>query len=115
VLYLAVSIASGAGLYLIGASWPIKTLAGLLIALLAGFEASSLWRWTLTRRGWKTVGFVVADDEEAAERRFFAEWTQRANDAAPSSAPAEPLYTTPVRRGPPSGADVIGLFPEPGA
>jgi hypothetical protein len=90
-----------------------ELIVALLIALLMGFEASSIWRWTLNRRGWTTLGFVVAEDAETAERRFFAEWQKRAVDAPPVSAP-EPKYSTPVRRGPPSPSDVIGLFPEPG-
>jgi hypothetical protein len=90
-----------------------QLIAALLIALLMGFEASSIWRWTLNRRGWTTLGFVVAEDDETAERRFFAEWQRRAADAL-SVASLEPKYSTPVRRGPPSPSDVIGLFPEPG-
>ncbi len=93
----------------------MKSLGSLLIALLVGFEAASLRRWTLARRGWRTLGFVVGDDEESAERRFFAAWTARAaSPTAPSPVAAEPQYAAPVRRGPPSGSDVIGLFPEPG-
>src|SRR6478752_4361598 len=38
--------------------WAIA-LATFLIALLVGFEASPLRRWKLSRRGWKTIGFVV--------------------------------------------------------
>jgi uncharacterized protein DUF2628 len=90
-----------------------QLLVALLIALLMGFEASSTWRWTLNRRGWATLGFVVAEDAETAERRFFAEWQKRAADA-PSIPPTESKYSAPVRRGPPSPSDVIGLFPEPG-
>ena len=90
-----------------------QLIVGLLIGLLMGFEASSIWRWTLNRRGWATLGFVVAENAETAERRFFAEWQKRA--AGVSSRPAtEPKISTPVRRGPPSPSDVIGLFPEPG-
>jgi Protein of unknown function (DUF2628) len=98
-------------LYLAGASDGLKFLGSLLIALLVGFEATTLWRWTLDRRRWQTLGFVIGDDDESAERRFFSEWTKRAplQPFAP-----EPQYSTPVRRGPPSGSDVIGLFPEPG-
>jgi len=92
----------------------IQLLVGLLIALLAGVEASSIRRWTLTRRGWSTVGFVVGEDEELAERRFYGEWCSRRGSAPPRSETAEPKNSLPVRRGPPSPADVIGLFPEPG-
>ena len=90
-----------------------QLIVGLLIALLMGFEASSIWRWTLNRRGWATLGFVVAEDAEMAERRFFSEWQKHAADA-PSVPVSEPRYSAPVRRGPPSPSDVIGLFPEPG-
>jgi hypothetical protein len=112
VLYLAVIGVLGGLLVLVRAPTIVQVLVGLLIALLIGFEAASLWRWTLERRGWRMIGFAVGDDEEVAERRFFAEWVKRADAASPPAA-AEPQYATPVRRGPPSGADVIGLFPEP--
>ena len=111
--YLVVNALVGGILYLLGVSGSFRVLASALIALLLGFEAATLWRWTLTRRRWQTLGFVIADDEENAERRFFSEWARRASSPAPS-APPQPQYSTPVRRGPPSGSDVIGLFPEPG-
>jgi hypothetical protein len=90
-----------------------QLIVALLIALLMGFEASSIWRLTLNRRGWATLGFVVAEDAEMAERRFFTEWQKRAADA-PSVSATEPKYSAPVRRGPPLPSDIIGLFPEPG-
>jgi len=114
-IYLLLNTLLGVGLVLIGASPSVKTLAGLLVALMIGFEASSIRRWKLTRRGWKMLGFVVGEDAEMAERRFFAEWAKRkAETPAAASVPQEPRYAVPVRRGPPSGNDVIGLFPEPG-
>lgn len=116
--YLILNAALGALLVAAGASSSVKFFTGFLVALLFGFEAPSLRRWTLARRGWKTLGFVVADKAEMAERRFFAEWNNRAGEpapaAAPSSAPPVPQYGATVRRGPPTGHDVIGLFPEPG-
>jgi hypothetical protein len=115
VVYLIASIVLGVGLALIGASSTMHFLAGLLVALLIGFEAATTWRWKLTRRGWKMLGFVVGEDSEIAEQRFFAEWSKRAvaTPQAPFAAP-EPHYSAPVRRGSPSPSDVIGLFPEPG-
>jgi len=109
--YVIVSALIGGALFTVGATGWLKFLASLLIALLIGFEAASLWRWTLSRRRWQTLGFVVADDEESAERRFFAEWVERAAQPAP---PPAPQYSPPVRRGAPPTSDVIGLFPEPG-
>ena len=52
-------------------------LANVLLALLLGFEAASLQRWTLSRRNWRQLDIVVADDEESAERRFFDRWTAK--------------------------------------
>jgi hypothetical protein len=120
VVYLVVCGLIGAGLVAAGATPPLQFLAALLIALLMGFEAATIRRRKLTRRGWKTVGFVIGEDAEMAERRFFAAWAERAAEtpevpaAASTSAPPKPVYTAPMRRGPPSGNDVIGLFPEPG-
>src|SRR5262249_17350061 len=82
----------------------------LLLAVLIGFEASTLRRWTLSRRGWRDLGIVVADDPEVAERRFFDDWVTDAATAL--QAPPRP------RRGGLSAhhtQDIIGLFPEPGA
>lgn len=116
LLYVAVTAAINAGLVMVGASGTLTFLASLCIALLVGFEAATLWRWTLQRRRWKTLGFVVGESEEMAERRFYAEWINRPGETPPRAAAAPALrYATPVRRGPPSGTDVIGLFPEPGS
>src|SRR5438128_5717624 len=38
-------------------------LVNALLALLLGFEAASLRRWTLSRRKWRQLDIVVADDE----------------------------------------------------
>ena len=84
------------------------------VALLVGFEAATLRRWTLGRRHWQMLGFVVGEDKEMAERRFYAEWVKRAGATPAPVSPSAPSYAAPVRRGPPSGSDVIGLFPEPG-
>src|ERR1035441_6104904 len=115
-IYLAVSILLGIGLLLIGAGSTLQFLAGTLIALLIGFEAATFRRWKLTRRGWKMLGFVVGEDTEAAERRFFAEWASPADKVRPTPSTARgPRSPVPLRRGPPSPSDVIGLFPEPRA
>ena len=111
LLYLVIVGVLGGALVALRAPATLQATLDILIALLVGFEAATLWRWTLERRGWQTLGFVVGDDEESAEQRFFGAWNARGGAAA---VPApEPTYAAPVRRGPPSGADVIGLFPEP--
>jgi hypothetical protein len=108
--YVVVGALLAAGFHLIATPWWVEALGSLLLALLIGLEAGTLRRWTLTRRGWRMLGFVVGDDGEAAERRFFAEWVKRPAEPPPS---APQGLAAPVRRGPPSGADVIGLFTEP--
>jgi hypothetical protein len=113
-LYVVLTVAIAVGLKYAGAPSVVQTMAALVIALLVGLEAATIRRWTLARRGWKTLGFVVAEDAEIAERRFYGAWVDRA-PRADMPAAAETTYATPVRRGAPSPSDVIGLFPEPGA
>jgi hypothetical protein len=116
VIYAVACGLIGVGLSVLRAPISAQVLVWLLIALLVGFEAPSIWRWTLARRGWGTLGFVVAEDAEIAEQRFFIEWTKRVAASPPATPPpSETKYSAPVRRGPPSPSDVIGLFPEPGA
>jgi hypothetical protein len=116
-IYVILNVALTAGFIFLRVPSTPQVLAGLLIALMIGFEAGSIWRWTLARRrGWKTLGFVVGEDAEMAERRFYAEWSRRAAEPAPPALqPPQPQYSAPVRRGPPSPSDIIGLFPERGA
>jgi len=113
VIYVVLYAALGFGLASLRISPSVQLLVGVLIALAMGFEASSIRRWTLSRRGWRQLGFVVGDDEEMAERRFYAEWAKRPADVPPAPSSPEPVYTAPTRHGPPGGHDVIGLFPEP--
>src|SRR5882762_2532184 len=107
----------------LGAGSVAMVSADIMIALLMGFEAASLQRWTLSRRNWRQLDVVVADDEESAERRFFDRWTARqrglTNDqwaidrGAPPptrNIPGQPFSKPPPM---PQGA-IIGLFPEPG-
>jgi hypothetical protein len=108
VLYFVLSIGLQAGLWALGASSVVKFLVWFFLSLLIGFEAGTLRRWTLTRRGWKNLGIVVGDDLESAERHFFAAWVPPAAQAPPpaSSSPSGML------RG---GNNILGLFPQPGA
>jgi hypothetical protein len=116
ILYVVATITIVAGLRLLHAPPFARDAIEFLIALGIGFEAATIWRWTLARRKWKTLGFVVGEDREIAEHRFFAEWTGSAEKRADTSAPppSAPVYATPIWRGRPAPSDVIGLFPEPG-
>jgi hypothetical protein len=108
--YVAVLGALEIAFRLLGASGGVRLAVGTLLALLVGFEAGTLRRFTLARRRFANVGVVVGDDLELAERRFFDSWIK---SEVPRSSPPAP--GTPVVRMPASASDVIGLFPEPGA
>ena len=112
------------GLVRLGVGGPSIFLVDGLLALLLGFEAASLERWTLSRRSWRQIDIVVADDLEAAERRFFDRWTAKlrgpGNDQPAVDRGAPPptrdIPGQPFSQPPPLPRDeIIGLFPEPGA
>jgi Protein of unknown function (DUF2628) len=118
--WIVVMVVFEVGMARLGAGSGAIFIADILIALLMGFEAASLQRWTLSRRNWRQLDIVVADDTESAERRFFDRW------AAKQSGPGYDQSTID-RGGPPPTRDVagqpfsrapgeiIGLFPQPGA
>jgi hypothetical protein len=83
----------------------------LLVGLLVGLEASTLQRWTYARNKWATLGIVTGEDEEEAERRFFARWVARRDDE-PVPPAARPVTAAPIPRA--SDNEIIGLFPQPG-
>ena len=114
--YVLVTIALQVALWVIGASATVAVTISALLALLVGFEAATLRRFTLSRRRWKNVGIVVGDAPESAERRFFDAWFKDGsskNGRVKSEPRASPPSTLPIMRKPSS--EVIGLFPEPGA
>jgi hypothetical protein len=112
------------GLLRLGVGGGTILLADVLLALLLGFEAATLERWSLSRGKWRQLDIVVADNREAAERRFFERWTakQRAlsNDQLAIDRGAPPptrdIPGQPFSKPPPlPHGDIIGLFPDPGA
>jgi hypothetical protein len=122
--WIVVLAAIDFGMTALGAGGAAIFLANVLIALLMGFEAASLQRWTLSRRNWRQLDIVVADDEEAAERRFFDRWTAKqrglSNDQWASDRGAPPptrdVPGQPFSKPPPlAQSEIIGLFPQPGA
>ena len=119
-IYVLVSAGLDAAVRMIGASVFVIVLVGVLISLLVGFEASTLRRFTLGRRGWRNVAVVSGDDLEEAERRFFDAWVRQASarNDAPSKATSAPTRPAPSASSVSHAAEasgVIGLFPEPGA
>jgi hypothetical protein len=122
--YVAVTAVGAGALSLLDAGTGARFAVMLLIASLMGFEAASLWRWTLSRRNWRQIDIVVADDEEAAERRFFDRWTLKQRDLSNDQSavdrgappPTRDVSGQPFSRPPPlPHNEIIGLFPQPGA
>jgi hypothetical protein len=111
--YLALTVVAEIAMSAAGVGSNARLVVMAVIALLVGLEAGSLRRWKLSRGKWRQLDIVVADSEEAAERRFFERWNaktaqnnERANIASPPPLPRSSIAQ-------PQG--VIGLFPEPGA
>ena len=122
--WIVLMAAIDVGLLRLGVGGGTILLADILLALLLGFEAATLERWSLSRGKWRQLDIVVADNREAAERRFFERWTakQRAlsNDQLAIDRGAPPptreIPGQPFSKPPPlPHGDIIGLFPDPGA
>lgn len=88
-----------------------KSAAMLLLALLWGFEGSSLRRVALNWSGYVEAGLVVGDDLDTLERRFFAEMAQDTIASPLAATPADPLHASGGAV--PRRASIIGLFPDP--
>ncbi|MET0969205.1 MAG: DUF2628 domain-containing protein [Tardiphaga sp.] len=119
--YIAISIVGEVVLSALGAGAGTRFAVMVLFALLMGFEASSLRRWTLSRGNWRQVDVIVGDNRETAERRFFDRWAAaRAggfDDAVDRGGPPPTRVAASPYARPPSGSheSIIGLFPQPGA
>jgi hypothetical protein len=72
-------------------------LAGFAVNVLVGFEADTLRRWALERRGWRTLGAVSGRTYAECERRFFEAWL-----------PAQPILTTHTAPSPRMGGGLLG-------
>jgi hypothetical protein len=105
--YVVVVVALAALLHLHGSA-AVDGPVWVLLAFLLGFEAATLRRFTLGRRGYRNIGLVVGDDLELAERRFFDSWTNRssAGESSPQGRAAAPFPSPPEH-------PILGLFPDP--
>lgn len=109
--YLVLIVAAQLSLMALGASNVTQLIVFSVIALLLGFEAGSLWRWTLTRRKWRQLGVVVARNQREAEQRFFESFDSEARigTVRGNSASLPPLPRSSI------ADDAAGFFPSPGA
>jgi hypothetical protein len=65
-------------------------LAVLALNVLIGFEADTLRRWALERRGWRTLGSVSGKTAAECERRFFEAWLPSQPIITPRTEPILP-------------------------
>jgi Protein of unknown function (DUF2628) len=120
--YLILMAAIDTAMAALGASSALIFLIAFLLSVLVGLEASTLRRFTLSRRSWKYIGVASGADREAAEVHFFDAWVREAS-AMRDGDKARLLSPLPAGPRPPAGTvprmpqahGVIGLFPEPGA
>lgn len=106
--YIVVQIAAEIMLRLTHVSGLAHAVTMLVIALFVGSEAGALRRWTLSRRKWQQIGLVVADNEDAAERRFFE---RGSSDSF--AYPAKASSGIPMPRSSIATHDAAGFFPMP--
>jgi hypothetical protein len=110
LIYVVVTVGLENAMQYAGAGTAPTVVAALLVSILVGIEASTLRRFTLTRRGYRQVGIVGGSNTEIAERRFFDTWQAPGKPANPAATPS-----TPPPPPMPQSGDIVGLFPEPGA
>jgi hypothetical protein len=108
--YIVLTLAIEFAFFLFDVPAVAQLVAMTLIAVLVGFEAASLWRWKLSRRRWRQLDVVVAENEEAAERRFLDRRKTQTHESGGNNTSSSLPRTSSM-----SQPDVIGLFPQPGA
>ena len=74
VLYILIVAALSVGGMALGISEQTGLLVLIGLHVLLGFEADTIERWTLKRRGWQMIGSVSGRDVGECERRFFDAW-----------------------------------------
>lgn len=73
-IYVAVAVLVEVGLWALGiGQQPAAIILGAL-HLIVGYEADTIRRWTLDRRGWRMIASVNGRNAEDCERRFFETW-----------------------------------------
>jgi hypothetical protein len=113
---LVVLVGFQIGLRVLGVGPLPAFLAELLLAILVGFEANSLKRWTYARRGRPAVDAVLASDRDDAVVQAFRRWLSvRPASHSAAARPTAAKGPAPVAAGAFAYAPdepVIGLFPD---
>ncbi len=77
LIYLLAATALSLALKTLGVDNSLIGLINFAANIVIGFEADSIKRWTLGRRGWGEVGTVAGRNRAECERRFFDGWLER--------------------------------------
>ncbi|WP_153771663.1 DUF2628 domain-containing protein [Labrenzia sp. CE80] len=105
--YLAITLALEVTAAFAGGIAP--AVAAFAVALLFGFEANGLRRWTMERSGWRVLGLACGSDQTEAELRFFQSLQSKSSGSSPASQPPAPIVR-PSRVIPKIGTEtVVGL------
>ena len=72
--YLAIMTGVGSALEALDVHDGWIGLVALALQVMLGFEADTLTRWSLARKGWRMVGTVAGSNRLACERRFLDAW-----------------------------------------
>lgn len=73
-IYAVAAATTGGLLSLLGASPEWMAVALLALGVFVGFEASSIERWALDRKGFQEIATTSGSDLAECERRFFDTW-----------------------------------------
>ena len=110
-IILAIWAAVGFGAAALGVHPAAIAVTQTLLGLFVGLEGQALAERSLVARGWTHRGVVEARDLEAAERRFFEQFTAPAAQPAPDGQALQPI-AAPASLSRASDSAVLGLFPD---
>jgi hypothetical protein len=74
IVYIVVAAVLAFAIEVLGIGEQARVLIYLAVHLLMGFEADTIERWTLGRKGWQMIATVSGRDVAECERRFFDAW-----------------------------------------
>lgn len=106
ILYIIVATGIEFALVSADASAQWITVATIALHLVVGFEAGTLRRWALERRGWRMLGAVTGKSRIDCERRFFQAWLgEKSREENEGSVPfkPEPREASTEKPGPVAG------------